>query len=285
MSEAVGNSRFGLHILRDAPSNARRPIDVVAVHGLNGHPFETWTQAGKGDSTLWLKDLLHTKLPGVRVMTFGYDATVLGNTSEQNVRANAGSLLAELRNRREGDDGGDEDSDEGDHVGLNGRPIVFVAHSLGGIVVKQALTLANKKKAYKDIADSTKGIIFFGTPHKGADAATWARQISDIVQVALHRPPASFLETLERHSPDLLKISEDFRVFAPRYAITSFYEQHATKVLGTVVVGKMSAVLHLPNEEATMMGGDHREMCRFGKADPRFDQVWRAIRRSSRGVC
>ncbi|KAK0706162.1 Alpha/Beta hydrolase protein, partial [Lasiosphaeria miniovina] len=249
---------------------------VVAVHGLNGHRIETWTQtSGMGESTLWLKDLLHTKLPGVRVMTFGYDATVLGNTSEQKVRNHAGSLLAELRDLREGDDG---------PIGFNGRPIVFVAHSLGGIIVKQALTIANKKKAYKDIAESTKGIVFFGTPHKGADAATWARHISNIAQAIMHQPPANFLRTLERHSPDLHKISEDFRPYTPQYAITSFYEQHAMTGLGTVVVGKMSAVLHLPNEEATMMGGDHREMCKFGGNDPRFNQVWKAIRRSSRGV-
>jgi hypothetical protein len=77
--------------------------------------------------------------------------------------------------------------------------------------------------------------VFFGTPHKGANVATWGRQISNIAQAILHRPPANFLKILERHSPDLLKVSEDFRPYAMRYAITSFYEQHATKGLGSVV--------------------------------------------------
>ena len=77
--------------------------------------------------------------------------------------------------------------------------------------------------------------VFFGTPHKGANVATWGRQISNIAQAILHRPPANFLKILERHSPDLLKVSEDFRPYAMRYAITSFYEQHAMKGLGSVV--------------------------------------------------
>ena len=80
------------------------PRSIVAVHGLNGHSIKSWTHtSGTGESTLWLEELLHTKIPGARVMTFGYDATVLGNTSAHGVRANATNLLQDLRNSREGD--------------------------------------------------------------------------------------------------------------------------------------------------------------------------------------
>ncbi|OCK96149.1 uncharacterized protein K441DRAFT_657484 [Cenococcum geophilum 1.58] len=46
-------------------------VDIIAVHGLNGHRDETWT-AGNGVN--WLRDLLPQDLPNARIMAWGYDA-------------------------------------------------------------------------------------------------------------------------------------------------------------------------------------------------------------------
>jgi len=56
-------------------------------------------------------------------MTFGYNANIYGNTSIAGIRDNAMRLLAALRDKRED--------------GYESRPIVFVGHSLGGIIIKQ----------------------------------------------------------------------------------------------------------------------------------------------------
>jgi predicted alpha/beta hydrolase family esterase len=45
------------------------------------------------------------------------------------------------------------------------RPIIFVAHSLGGVIVKRALVEAKLDDSYKAIHDATYGIAFFGKPH------------------------------------------------------------------------------------------------------------------------
>lgn len=71
----------------------------------------------------WPKDLLPREMPNVRVLSFAYDADIYGNTSVAGIRGNAEALLARLRDLR----------DDRDY----GRPIVFVAHSLGGIVLKR----------------------------------------------------------------------------------------------------------------------------------------------------
>ncbi|XTI85857.1 hypothetical protein V2W45_1466673 [Cenococcum geophilum] len=75
-------------------------VDIIAVHGLNGHRDETWT-AGNGVN--WLRDLLPQDLPNARIMAWGYDANTYSRS----------------RTSR--------------------RLIIFVAHSLGGIIVKSAL--------------------------------------------------------------------------------------------------------------------------------------------------
>ena len=64
-------------------------------------------------------------------------------------------------------------------VACQGRPLVFVAHSLGGVLVKIALTEATRhpqdgeKKTLRDIGDSCKGIFFYGTPIRGSHLAKW----------------------------------------------------------------------------------------------------------------
>lgn len=58
------------------------------------------------------------------------------------------------------------------------RPIVFVAHSLGGIMVKQALRVAAQNKS--PIFDKTRSIIFLSTPHAGATIATVGTHLGKI---------------------------------------------------------------------------------------------------------
>ncbi|KAJ4229164.1 hypothetical protein NW759_003887 [Fusarium solani] len=44
------------------------------------------------------------------------------------------------------------------------RPVLFVAHSVGGIVVKMALVKASRNPKYEGIWRICYGIAFFGTP-------------------------------------------------------------------------------------------------------------------------
>src|SRR5437762_3238946 len=46
------------------------------------------------------------------------------------------------------------------------RPILFVCHSLGGIILKQALCIANEQlHRYELLVNLVSGIIFLSTPH------------------------------------------------------------------------------------------------------------------------
>jgi hypothetical protein len=96
----------------------------------------------------WLKDvyMLPRSFPIARVMQFSYP-TSLADTASNNVKAVASELLRRLR---------DERKDCG--PGLS-RPIIFVGHSFGGIVVSEVLILA-KDGDHSNIVTATVGLVF-----------------------------------------------------------------------------------------------------------------------------
>ena len=90
---------FGLFPLHEASTpeahdNETFPVDIVAIHGLNGNHLSTWTHANK---TLWLRDLLPTLLPGCRVYTYGYPSKVFFNSSFAGVQEYSRGLLSAVR--------------------------------------------------------------------------------------------------------------------------------------------------------------------------------------------
>jgi len=93
---------------------------------LNGHYEATWTD--RTTSANWLKDpeFLPKDIPNARIQSFGYNSVSYFSTSNANVRDFASELLASIKSSRR------------DPVEKK-RPIVFICHSLGGIVFKQVI--------------------------------------------------------------------------------------------------------------------------------------------------
>ncbi|KAL2266766.1 hypothetical protein VTJ83DRAFT_6118 [Remersonia thermophila] len=251
-------------------------LDIVAVHGLNGDCFRSWSYKDPKSNTrtMWLKEMLPKKMPRVRTMTFGYDASVVGNTSVAGIRDNARKLLRHLCDKREND-------------GSRGRPIVFLGHSLGGIIIKQALCIANIEPAFNDILSSTRGIVFFGTPHRGTDAAVWGETLARIKFAAFGaRDLSDLFRALRPDGTDLMNVSEDFRPMVTRFAISSFFEEYPIGKMKKVIVDKKSAVLEATHESYCAMPGDHSSIIKFSPGpedEDRFTLAWRAIERVAKG--
>ncbi|CAN9331109.1 unnamed protein product [Alternaria alternata] len=69
--QAAGAVLQGLQVVCEGTNPV---IDIVAVHGLNGHCEKTWTAGNGVDSVNWLRDLLPHDLPNARILSWGYDA-------------------------------------------------------------------------------------------------------------------------------------------------------------------------------------------------------------------
>jgi hypothetical protein len=72
-------------------------LDIVAIHGITGDAFSTWTHK---NGTNWLRDFLPNAFPGARIFTFGYPAEVFWSRSDGDIDSFARSLLEGLKRER-----------------------------------------------------------------------------------------------------------------------------------------------------------------------------------------
>jgi len=141
-------------------------LDVVFVHGL-GSDHAAWvTEETKLD---WPKELATSENLGV--LSIPHHAPMFNVRDTRAVAAQfqttASGFLDDLKS---------------DGVGI--RPIVFVTHSLGGIIVKQALReAAHPKNPHHSIFNKTRCVIFLSTPHAGAAIANAASYLSHAVRL------------------------------------------------------------------------------------------------------
>ncbi|KUJ16881.1 uncharacterized protein LY89DRAFT_67055 [Mollisia scopiformis] len=106
----------------EAPESA---FDLVAVHGLFEDSQETWTPAD--ETKTWLEANLYETYTNARIMTFGYetDESKDGISTRGSIRKKALQMLEELLELRK-------------ELKPNVfRPLIFVAHDIGGIIVKE----------------------------------------------------------------------------------------------------------------------------------------------------
>lgn len=120
--------RIGLFIFADQDDNNPDAADIVALYGLNGHWESTWRATNeKGEDVVWLRDFILQQIPHARVMSFEYDSVLHFSKSTADVGTFAEQLLEDLMSRRNGL--------------AKERPIIFICHSIGDIVVKKVRKL------------------------------------------------------------------------------------------------------------------------------------------------
>ncbi|KAK4182866.1 ankyrin repeat protein [Podospora australis] len=253
-----GEPDYGLHVLVPSPrpaSDTKNPtVDIVAIHGLNGDYLTTWTDKNSGVN--WLVDILPICVAAYsRVMSFSYNSSLQFSKSAADVSTFAHqlleSLLAERKTKEE-----------------RNRPVIFICHSLGGLVFKRAYLLADESQNYAGLRKKIKGVMFFGTPHRGSSVAGWATMAARVLAASSLRTSTNtrLSKDLEPGSEKLRYISESFRYRAlrDRLQIVSCYETEKLGFMNTLVVDRESAVLELPEIETVIpVQGDHRSICRF----------------------
>ncbi|KAI5842039.1 hypothetical protein BZA05DRAFT_380199 [Tricharina praecox] len=147
-------------------------VDLVAVTGLAGHAYGSWKSRNRPH--VWLRDFLPHDLDAhdcrVRVLTFGYNSALKDDRSTPSIQGFARLLLDSLNSQRQGEK-------------ERHRPIIFIGHSLGGLIIKQALADASheSEKSENDqaILDSCTALFLFGVPHRGLNIKNFRTLVKD----------------------------------------------------------------------------------------------------------
>ncbi|KAL4899128.1 hypothetical protein BDW74DRAFT_163919 [Aspergillus multicolor] len=186
-------------------------------------------------------------------MLFGYNSNVSIQSSAAGVREQAQNLLSRLWLERQG---------------CESRPIIFIAHSLGGIVVKEALVQAKLGHTFNSIRAATYGIAFFGTPHRGSHLAKMGETLAKAVRAFLRTPSNTFINALKENDLYANELSANFGQLLEDYKYINFYETLPLRSLG-IIVEKKSATLGLPDsrELTVALLGDHESICRYASEE------------------
>jgi len=195
----------------------------IAISGLASHPFGSWKQRDEPDQKsnfMWLRDQLPKELQRVRSIIYGYDTRLVMSESFQTIDDLALSFIQRLES-----------------IGqslISAKPLVFLAHSLGGIVLKQALVkMANSTVKEKFMLDYVLQVFSFGVPNRGM-------QISHILPMVSGKPNSELVEALSETSTYLSTLDEQFSDIAHLWNI-NLISIHETKRSRTVEVNRPSA--------------------------------------------
>jgi pimeloyl-ACP methyl ester carboxylesterase len=176
----------GLHPIAntDLPD---RVADVVFIHGLGGSSHATWRHGKEGEDGhfFWPAELAK-ELPQCGVWSLGYAAGIIPwfGADGLPIEDRAVNLAHKLTTK-----------------GLGDRTVIFITHSMGGLMVKEIVvqSLTAGDPAWSAFVCRIAGIVFCGTPHRGADVALMAKRLAVVLRTQHHiRDMAAGTRHLER---------------------------------------------------------------------------------------
>ncbi|KAM4816543.1 protein SERAC1 isoform X3 [Urocitellus parryii] len=244
---------YQLH--RDCPKVQRNIMRIIGNMALNEHlfstivhsAFKTWRQQDSERiliekalededryTTCWPKTWLARDCPALRIISVEYDTALsdwrAGCPAERKTIAfRSNELLLKLR-----------------AAGVGDRPMIWISHSMGGLLVKKMLLEASQKPEMSPIISNTRGIIFYSVPHHGSHLAEYSVNIRYLLFPSLE------VKELSKDSPALKTLQDDFLEFAKdkSFQVLSFVETQPT------YIGSMIKLHVVPVESADLGIGE-----------------------------
>ncbi|KAJ0975964.1 hypothetical protein J5N97_017929 [Dioscorea zingiberensis] len=204
-------------------------MDVVFIHGLRGGPFKSWRiaddkssttsksglvekidqEAGK-QGTFWPSEWLTADFPDARLFTVKYKTNLTQWSGASLPLQEVSSMMLQKLTA----------------AGIGDRPVVFVTHSMGGLVVKQMLYQA-KMSGMKEFVNNTIGVVFYSCPHFGSKLADMPWRMGLVFR------PAPSIGELRSGSPRLLELNDFIRHLHNKgiLDVLSFSETQVTPIV------------------------------------------------------
>eukprot|EP00890_Picochlorum_soloecismus_P002505 jgi/Picsp_1/3255/NSC_06095-R1_binding protein len=241
-------------------------MDVVFLHGIRGGAFMTWKVDGSGrrdqenldqmdHSICWPSSWLAQRFPRMRLISAEYAAPATGWEGESlPLHATASHLADKLS-----------------AAGVGNRPVVFISHSMGGLIVKDIIGRGIQKdssRSMRKISNACVGTVFYSVPHAGSRLADWGWTLRYIgaspSKAVAHLKTGPHLEEMNDTVKDLCRRG--------KLAVLSFSEGLPTQLsyLSTHVVPHESAYPGY-GEFVVLPNHDHITVCKpNNRQDPAF---------------
>ncbi|KAL8903482.1 MAG: hypothetical protein Q9207_003895 [Kuettlingeria erythrocarpa] len=257
-------------IYDSSPTSNNQPIvDVILVHDLYGHPINTFashyvapTQRDTTIEECWPRDQLphFLEADGIycRIMTYGWPASSWLQPNEPSWRV-VDDFMTRLRELRS-------------HLSSTTRPLIFIGHGIGGILIKHAvLNLINFGLGEDDFQNPVKLCVFFGVPNRGLkqedDFASILEKLSAVVLDANSPPTPS--SGLQRWNGQLINISKEFA------QLQSLHDIEVLSLIGKpgkqsdmVIPSHCASFDQAPGKSKTLdIGANHQHLAKLRRGD------------------
>ncbi|KAK8017693.1 Alpha/Beta hydrolase protein [Apiospora rasikravindrae] len=240
-------------------------VDIVFLHGLRGSMEGTWSKTG----ILWPRDILPKDVPKSRIYLFGYDSGITHRDQSSVVKTEIHSDADDLCARFEAERSSTDTPPD--------RPIIFVAHSLGGLVAAQILVHGVQNHDGSGahlISKNLRGLIFLSTPFRGSKVAKPAEIARRILEACGVDTQQDTLKLLGVNSKPLEELTDAFTNVLgkrrssknPSDAIEAcfFFETKKTRVgSGHIQVVERESAQLKGLGDAVPIRADHHEICKF----------------------
>ena len=206
--------------------NENRIADIIFVHGLGGDALSTWhPQEKKETNNSWL-GWLGNDFKNAGIWSVDYEVEAFRWKGSTMPLADRATNVVDLLDIYE----------------IGERPIIFITHSMGGLVVKQMLRHAYDygNPSWKKIVEQTKGIVFLSTPHSGANIANWLQYIKGIIGTSVS------VDELQANDPRLRELNTVYRNHTQLKEIPIIVYCENEKTTGVLVVDQTSADPGIP---------------------------------------
>ncbi len=226
---------------------------LVFLHGLGGDPIDTWRHASCAADDFW--PLWVGRDTRCDVWTLGYAAALSAWTRQAMPLPDLGDQVL------------DRLAGEG---GLNGKPLVLIGHSMGGLVIKTAIVHAQSKgnPRWHSLAGQVRAVVFVATPHTGSQLASLASA------ARLLGRSSEQLGDMAAHDAHLRTLQHQFQLatgqlgFATRTYAESRRIEIGRRVLGVFigrrvqVVDRTSAEHGRAGDTTIVLDEDHFSICK-----------------------
>ncbi|KAH8882335.1 hypothetical protein GQ53DRAFT_847721 [Thozetella sp. PMI_491] len=252
---------LGLTPLSDAETDHQ--LDCITISGLGSHPFGSWQPKGDDRSFMWIRDAMPAAVPNLRAILYGYNAAMDNSESFQSITDIALSFIESLKALTRSASGN--------------KPFIFLAHSLGGIILKEAVAaLANSTdELERDMLKSRfRGGVLFGVPSRGMETTSLRAMVAGLAneQIVLD---------LTEESEYLRSLDDRFTGIAAMLKMSLFWA-YETKTSPTVEKQQNGSwartgpqKILVTRDSATQMrySSGHREACIFPINENHSDMV------------